>query len=215
MKGNKIVRPSVRALGPLRKKWIDLAYFDSIEIDIPINVYWSVARKHSMILQTPESFIKHLFIEISGQKLTISSKSELVGGVINCYLTGVSLSEVHASSEAQIQVEQLVTSTLVCTLRQSAYLSLQGVCDEAHFELSDASILDALSLNAPLCVCEVHDKAHAFVRPTLAFQGSLESSGYVFSLGHAQNINDVKIIPGQTDPTSTQPPPAEPPQVTT
>lgn len=180
---------SVRALGSVRKKLIQLAPFESLEVDIPIDVFWRPSNEQFMIIQLPESFLKYLVIELSGRKLFISSKAGLMGGRIQCWIFGSKLMEVHIASSAQVQLQDIEAGRLIVSVRDSAQLQIQGEVSEAHYEAHDHGCIDALSTGAQIAVVESYAESMVLCKTKEALQAHIHQRSTLVNLGNPKIID--------------------------
>lgn len=179
----------VRALGSVRKKIIQLAPFESLEVDIPIDIVWRPSNEQFMIIQLPDSFLKFLIIELSGRKLFISSKAGLSGGRIQCWIFGSKLMEAHIASNAQVQMQDVEAGRLIASVRDSAMLQIQGEVSEAHYEAHDHGCIDALSTSAQIAVVEAYAEAMVFCKTKEALQAHVYEKASLVNLGNPKFID--------------------------
>lgn len=182
-------RAQAKALGPKRMRHVDLAAFESIQADIPADITWRPGPQNSAFIECPESFLRHLRLEITGRKLIISSSIGFTGSRVRIELIGSKLMEVHLASSASLEAQDLEVGRLIATVREKAYALFSGEVAEAHFEAMDESCLDAASLNTFIAIAEISGSSVAFVRAREAIEAELRDAGLLLTVGQPKMMD--------------------------
>lgn len=171
------------AHGPLRSLILDLAPFDSLEADISADISWAPSHESRARLLVPESFLKLLRIEVSGRKLSISSRVALAGARVSIALSSPRLMEIHAAGDAFVEAEDILCGRVIATARGQSALLLAGEAAEVHMEASDSAAIDAASLRGMIAVAELSGSSMILARVQDALEADLRDESALLTVG--------------------------------
>lgn len=187
-KGSPIKASSTESL-----RYIELAPFDSITLDLPADCTWSPGPSSVKII-APESYLKSFHLAIAGSHLTLYSSATLIGPRPRFEFRGDFLKEVHLSDSAQLQADDLSAEQLISTASSSSIFRVSGLVDEAHFEVLEQGIIDAASLSASIAAAELSGQGMIFLKVTEAIEADLRDNSQLLTIGSPRILDTRRHI---------------------
>lgn len=184
--------------GPSRSLTLDLAPFDSLEADISADITWTPASESKARLLVPESFLKLLRIEVSGRKLSISSRVALAGARISIALCSSRLMEIHAAGDSFIEAADILSGRVIATARGKSRLLLAGETAELHLEASDEAVIDAASLRSMIAAADLSGISTVLARVQDALEADLRDESALLTVGTPKIIETRRHAPAST-----------------
>lgn len=174
--------PVVRAAGAEALRYVELAPFESVEVNLEADCQWRPGRP-GVKVRAPASFLKALRLEICGRRLIISASGPLSGGRPIFELSSLRLMEAHASRSARFEAQDIEAGRLIATARGDAFVGLSGEAAEAHFETMENGVIDAASLLTFIAAAELSDRGMILLRAREAIDADLRDDSQLLTIG--------------------------------
>lgn len=184
--------------GKLATETREVDAFDQLDVAQAVNAVVTIGEPASVSVTADDNVLDNVVTKVSGDRLSVGMSGAVAssGNVVRVEITVPSLSAIHATSAASVDVEGLAADQLRLEVDSAGRITAAGTAPTLDLRANSAGELKLDGLAVDHATVAIESAGHAWLKAAQQVTGSVTSAGTLTLVGKPATVDVTTDLTG-------------------